>query len=182
MPNTLPMLFTQSMISDLFNGGRVVRVPVKFPVDYSDLSGFRFSDKNGKKWACGKGVDVQQTEQNLVSAKSPIKQGDLIWVRETFCMGRYEEEDAEHPDDRTLYIDDSQDEHQYVIYKHRAVVDGADIDGATWSPSVHMRKALSRLTLLVTHVGIEKSEDTGNYSWVVQFEIIEKNISQVNNS
>jgi hypothetical protein len=175
MSKQIPFILDLDMVSAIKDGGqRVLRKPVEIPLEYSENTGFSFKDKGGTWWACGLGSSERETMDNLVQSISPIKKGDLIWVRETFCEGRIDEIDAEHPDDRHKYIDQSECNTNYIIYRQAALCDGINMDDVKWSPSVHMRKEASRLTLKVTDVELENTDD--RYVWVVKFEVIRANI------
>lgn len=66
------------------------------------------------------------------------KPGDRLWVRETHAPLYCDHEDGEPP----------------VIYR----ADG-EIENATWTPSIHMRREYSRITLEICSVRVERLQD-----------------------
>lgn len=124
-----------------------------------------------KKEPSCKWVSVAQIHDRygfIVSGKSEIEcinelvsyapcplgnKGDLLWVRETFCNGRIDEYDAEHPLDRYLYVDQSS---EGIVYKESCIYEGVNIDDVAWKPSSQMKRSQSRLLLEITNVRIER--------------------------
>lgn len=148
----IPMILKHAMITALLQGRKTqVLLPVQDDVGYSQLAGYSFADKQGKRWACGLGFTESATRDNFCSSRSPYQVGDLIWVRETFCMGSYDETDAEHPADRHLYVEQTQSP-CYVIFQQDATAQQADCKEVLWSPASQMKKDQSRLTLRITRV------------------------------
>jgi hypothetical protein len=160
MNKQVPMIFNQEMVAAILSGLKTVtRRPINYEVKFSEKMGFGFKDKSDTWWMCGLGFSHENTVANFVKSKSHIQAGDLIWVRETFCCGRYEETDAEHPDDRNLYIEQCNDERNYTVYRQEALESKADIDEVLWKPSIHMPKKSSRITLRVKSVSVERIQD-----------------------
>lgn len=63
--------------------------------------------------------------------------GALLWVRETWALGPYDE--------------------PHAIYRATAQMDGWEVGPcARWSPSIHMPRWASRLTLRITDVRVER--------------------------
>ncbi|EMW3082598.1 hypothetical protein AAEX90_001847 [Vibrio cholerae] len=128
----VPMIFNTDMVRALMAGDKVVtRRPAK-NLSFSERVGFIVGE-----WAYGIGWNLRETMNNCIrskSAKCPSKIGDLIYVRETFgCCGV-----------RSVYKADD---------------DGASCMVKKWTPSIHMPRTESRLTLKVTDVRIEKLQD-----------------------
>ncbi|EOX3482088.1 hypothetical protein ACPFUU_001603 [Vibrio cholerae] len=128
----VPMIFNTDMVKALMAGDKVVtRRPAK-NLSFSERVGFIVGE-----WAYGIGWNLRETMNNCIrskSAKCPSKIGDLIYVRETFgCCGV-----------RSVYKADD---------------DGASCMVKKWTPSIHMPRAASRLTLKVTDVRIERVQD-----------------------
>lgn len=140
---TIPMIFNNDMVKAIVSGRKTVtRRPAK-GVTYSERMGFIF---NG--YAHGIGSDHRQTMNNIikrpVKAGCPVNTGDLIYVRETWANA------GANAPELTLYRA-NYPEHVPAHYEN--VPSLYDIK---WTPSIHMPRWASRLTLKVTDVRIEK--------------------------
>ena len=145
----IPMIFGQEMIEALLEGRKTeCRLPVKFAVKLSPTTGFNFQDASGSWWACGLGANDHETMRNFVKAKSPIRVGDLIWARETF---RFFDASVECGCSESPCACPSTGTPLY-----RASHDDGE---SKWMPSVHMPKPVSRMTLKVTSVEVNKLND-----------------------
>lgn len=83
--------------------------------------------------------------KRYIEKKSPYGQpGDHLWVRETWAK-RYVDAD-EHPEDGVMY---------------RA--DGRFVSAPKWTPSTHMPRWASRITLEITAVRVERLQDITEY-------------------
>ncbi|HCE1515498.1 TPA: ASCH domain-containing protein [Vibrio parahaemolyticus] len=143
---TIPMIFNSDMVKALVNGRKTVtRRPAK-GVIYSDRMGFVF---NG--YAHGIGSDHRETMNNIikrpVKAGCPANIGDLIYVRETWA-----DAGANAPE-LTLYKA-NYPEHVPAHYENVP-----SISEIKWTPSIHMPRWASRLTLTVTDVRIETMKE-----------------------
>ncbi len=149
---TIPMIFNQQMVKALMDGRKTTtRRPIKGSPGLDDSGNFIVGDFN-----YGKDINGNPQTKIFTHFKGPCRAGDLIWVRETFCLGRLDEADAEHPADRTLFVDQGCGD-EYYIQKEWAVYMGAEeLDEVKWKPSIHMPRKASRLTLRVTDVRCER--------------------------
>lgn len=147
-----PMIFNTEMVKALLDGRKTVtRRPVK--VDYErGMSGPVVRGKNG---------EVSVLSFAPIAGLCPFGNvGDLIWVRETFCP----DPDCDHDswDDHELsffewnncgcsaaFLPDALKTNEYCLFKAGGFPD------LKWTPSIHMPRWASRLTLLVTDVRIE---------------------------
>ena len=156
---TIPMIFNQQMVKALMDGRKTV---TRRPLKNQPIKNGAFWDF---KWGAASSLDYLPIVAGHATANAaPFKVGDLIWVRETFCFGRLDEADAEHPADRTLFIDQGCG-NEYYIQKEWAVYKGVEeLDEVKWKPSIHMPRKASRLTLRVTDVRCEKLSETTNES------------------
>lgn len=68
--------------------------------------------------------------------------GDRLWVRETFAWCNHE---GEQPSDEVL---------THVLF--RADGEARDVDSLRWTPSIYMPRQISRISLAVTSVGVER--------------------------
>ena len=149
---TIPMIFNQQMVNALMDGRKTTtRRPIKGSPGLDDSGNFIVGDFN-----YGKDINGNPQTKIFTHFKGPCRAGDLIWVRETFCLGRLDEADAEHPADRTLFVDQGCGD-EYFIQKEWAVYKGVEeLDEVKWKPSIHMPRKASRLTLRVTGVRCER--------------------------
>lgn len=100
---------------------------------------------------------VSNEDQGFVSPFGAI--GDQLWVRETFCIGKYEAEDkSPEYGGEELYISQCFGDND-VIYKQHAVDIGCNLLEATWKPSIHMPRSPARIILEVTDVRVERLND-----------------------
>lgn len=80
----------------------------------------------------------ERHDHGCISLPCPYGEpGDLLWVRETFCL-----RDPEHHPERGYWY---------------AATD--DVDEPRWSPSIHMPRAASRITLLITDVRVQRLQE-----------------------
>lgn len=195
-----PMIFNTEMVKALMAGNKTVtRRPVK--VDYErGMNGPVVRGKNG---------EVSVLSFAPTAGLCPFGNfGDLIYVRETFCIGKVDENDAEHPDDRYLFVSQCKGDNSYIP-KQWLLDAGISIEDVTFKPSIHMPRHASRITLKVTDVRIEKLNDLrksdvqvkkegfenwphfkhvwesiygqsnpNDYVWVIEFEVISQNVDK----
>lgn len=81
--------------------------------------------------------------------------GDRLWVRETWCIGRIDETDAEHPLDRHQYVEQTSTD-DCLLYKADCLSEGVNISEVVWRPSIHMPRASCRIILEITNVRVER--------------------------
>ena len=148
-----PMIFNTEMVKALLDGRKTVtRRPVK--VDYErGMNGPVVRGKNG---------EVSVLSFAPIAGLCPFGNvGDLIWVRETFCP----DPDCDHDswDDHELsffewnncgcsaaFLPDALKTNEHCLFKAGGFPD------LKWTPSIHMPRWASRLTLKVTEVRIER--------------------------
>ncbi len=204
----VPMIFNTEMVKVLLDGRKTVtRRPMKkqpedsgdgfdwWPSDYHQ-SMLRVS--NIESVECN---DKRQFLKDCISEASPFGSiGDLIYVRETFCN----QPCANAPELTVYKAGYPQSE---LLSRYESVMPEHDIK---WTPSIHMPRWASRLTLKVTDVRIEILNDLrknkeqikkegfeswpqfkhvwesiygqshpNDYVWVIEFEVIHKNVDQV---
>lgn len=163
----VPMIFNTEMVQALVDGRKsVTRRPVKLS-PHSLKQGVTLKDIV-KVW--------RSKEEHLFSAvlndnfdhvgtfSVPCRTGDLIYVRETFCA----DPDCDHDswdyhemsyqewigcECSPAFLPDELKNHEHCIYKASGVSD------IRWTPSIHMPRWASRLTLEITGVRIEQLSD-----------------------
>ncbi|RCS70138.1 ASCH domain-containing protein [Vibrio casei] len=136
---TIPMIFNTEMVKALLDGRKTVtRRPIKMPMRDRDI-GCELSPR-----------EVSAEIDNGLFLNSPYCIGDLIWVRETFCYSINEDGSTIDSNGNPCLSRDSE------LFYRASPINGLD---ATWTPSIHMPKSASRLTLRVTDVRIERVQD-----------------------
>lgn len=148
-----PILFNTEMVRAILSGRKTqTRRAINkkhlalADTDKNDSSYFYVPDKNGD-WL------------HILDTAIPICQkGDLLYVRETFCIGTFEEDPspykeywhiAQYPDSRTVFYKTDTCDGTY-----------SDPDNETkWTPSIHMPKEYARIWLEVTGVRVERLQD-----------------------
>lgn len=155
----LPMIFNTAMVQALLDGRKgQTRRPInlkRWPIDFiggagdklNDPSCFGFEDLDSGGWWLLKAGNGEN------QIPTPVSTGDLIYVRETFCKV----DDTEHGED--VWVD-YRATPKYSS-EHPA---GWDCDpdnpyALKWKPSIHMPRELSRITLKVTSVRVERVQD-----------------------
>ncbi|HHF3145282.1 TPA: hypothetical protein ACPJ10_001698 [Vibrio diabolicus] len=152
----IPMIFNTEMVTALLDGRKTVtRRPIK------RFGEFNFVVENGQT------KDRYVTDENNPHQKwlkFPINIDDLIYVRETFCP----DPDCDHDswDDHELsffewnnsgcsaaFLPDALKTNEHCLFKAGGFSD------LKWTPSIHMPRWASRLTLRVTDVRIERVKD-----------------------
>jgi len=145
-----PILFSGPMVRALLDGRKTqTRRAIKAP---TARGGFILSFNHGIP-EFNFGPDDRKPNGDLRWHSCPYGQpGDLLWVRETF---------SQHP--------------QFADLAYKADDDGdgfEDSDGFLWepkySPSIHMPRALSRLTLRITDVRVQRLQECSNEDAVAE--------------
>ncbi|HCG7649457.1 TPA: hypothetical protein NJ443_003685 [Vibrio parahaemolyticus] len=152
----IPMIFNTEMVKALLDGRKTVtRRPIK------RIGEFNFVVENGQT------KERYVTDENNPHQKwlkFPINIDDLIYVRETFCP----DPDCDHDswDEHELsffewnncgcsaaFLPDALKTNEHCLFKAEGFPD------LKWTPSIHMPRWASRLTLRVTNVRIERVQE-----------------------
>ncbi|EHA9179289.1 hypothetical protein ABN68_001587 [Salmonella enterica subsp. enterica serovar Adabraka] len=139
--NERGMIFNGEMVRAILEGRKTqTRRPVKPQPELTERSGFSW---NGVVF--GSGSDDRETNRNFAHVKCPFgKPGDRIWVRETWA-----EAGASAPDLK-LYRANYP---AHVPTHYENVPPAEDV---RWTPSIHMPRWASRITLEITDVRVER--------------------------
>ncbi|ECG7132949.1 hypothetical protein E6W93_08665 [Salmonella enterica subsp. enterica serovar Uppsala] len=135
------MIFNAEMVRAILEGRKTqTRRPVKPQPELTERSGFSW---NGVVF--GSGSDDRETNRNFAHVKCPFgKPGDRIWVRETWA-----EAGASAPDLK-LYRANYP---AHVPTHYENVPPAEDV---RWTPSIHMPRWASRITLEIIDVRVER--------------------------
>lgn len=141
-----PILFSGPMVRAILDGRKTQtrRVLKPQPETRYNTDG-EFGQRTGWLWNSG-GPGVEGCWHGMESLPTPYAPGDRLWVRETWGHN---------------YFDDGQ-HRAWKIPVYRADKNGVPMDNdieQPWLPSTHMPRCVSRLTLEVTDVGIERVQD-----------------------
>ena len=131
-----PILFSAPMVEAILAGTktmtrRIVKPP---PPELTDGSARMYQHGDGWRYD---GCNYKGDDHERCPYGAP---GDLLWVRETWAR-------VGHPE-RTVFRAERADDYQWSA-----------APGFRWSPSIHMRRGLSRIDLEVTAVRVERLHD-----------------------
>lgn len=172
-----PILFSAPMVAALLEGRktqtrRIINPQPPKPsairsCNYSDSTGYQPPGSNKKGYELIFDIETG-TIKEIKHCPFGVA-GDLLWVRETFCLeSTYEYHHlARAPKDRPYKIVNYSDEGEsFIIPHYRAtepepnivpydLEDGLD-DRTRWKPSIFMPRWASRLTLEITNIRAEE--------------------------
>jgi hypothetical protein len=154
-----PMIFNTEMVKAILEGKKTVtRRPAK-NLSFSERMGFAVGE-----FAYGLGFDLRETMNNCIkskSAKCPAQIGDLIYVRETFLLGRIFDYDSGHPASDYFYVEQVQDISE----------EQAEKEGCSNFPSYrgHFEEIWN---------SIYQNWKENPYVWVIEFEVIHQNVDK----
>jgi len=143
-----PILFSSSMVRALLDGRKTQtrRIVKKQISDIHKFQGWIIESTDKKRDGCASwGIGDGALVYDLIVAKCPYgKQGDRLWVRETFKQYNW-----------------------IISYKADGnwISDFNDIDNFNphenikWKPSIHMPRSASRILLEITGVRVERLKD-----------------------
>ncbi|MEY0288107.1 hypothetical protein AB7303_03675 [Providencia rettgeri] len=126
------------------------------------------TQKSGFKWKgglFGAGSDDRETNRNFAHKKCPLgKVGDRLWIRETWMPDAPRDGtwgDIEFygcKDSKLSMIPERFRKPEHCI--HRASWKGSELVG--WTPSIHMPRWASRITLEITDVRVERLQEASD--------------------
>ncbi len=131
-----PILFNTEMVRAIQNGTKTVTRRVAFP--NADLHEFKHKDYPNGWWYRGRVAKSWDSIVHCIEREKPCKYkiGDILYVRETWCKGKFRGEEEQ--------------------YYYRA---DNKIPYCEWHPSIHMPKEAARIFLRVTNVRVEQLQD-----------------------
>ena len=152
-PRERPILFSGPMIRAILEGRKTqTRRVVTSIAGKGRIRELHRSDTPGYDLAfrdsCGRWNDMRFAD---VAARSPFGvPGVRLWVRETWCFAHPEY----HDQAEGVRRGDRPVRDEMPWWCHYAATD--DVDEPKWSPSIHMPRWASRITLRVTSVRVER--------------------------
>lgn len=122
-----------------------------------------------KKWGLdrepylhnGKWYYDEQTavdDSRTIELKPKYQPGDILYVRETWCEGKIDQEDLPDGFNGECYVSQCAGDTNH-IHKEYCIRNNICIDEVTWRPSIHMPKEAARIWLKVTNVRVERLWD-----------------------
>jgi hypothetical protein len=155
-----PILFSAPMVCAILEGRKTqtrricayqnfrVEDNIKHPQWGPDLRMLMADSKDGTRVIVGNPDDTPEHALSIISCPHG-KPGDRLWVRETFGW-------ATGAGKRLVYRADGEEPKQW-FYPNET------IKGMKWSPSIHMPRWASRLTLEITGVRVERLQEISGY-------------------
>lgn len=149
-----PILFNTEMTKAILDGKKTVtRRVVKYE------KGFARNIEKVIKGKCAFGVGLFDFVSRMrVSKIPPYKIGDVLWVRETWGIGGFNDDNMEMF--ITYRADDSTSRIKLSEAKYDNYYSGITGSESDWRPSIHMPKEAARIFLKVTDVMVERLQDT----------------------
>lgn len=128
------MIFNGEMVRAILDGSKTQTRRVMKPQPANDIERGTFPNAEAYGW-------VSSLKHKFGSATAHFcpfgKPGDRIWVRETWTHDSIDAENGSYSPD------------------YRATANGQPLDGR-WTPSIHMPRWASRITLEITNVGVQR--------------------------
>lgn len=128
------MIFNGEMVRAILDGSKTQTRRVMKPQPANDIERGTFPNAEAYGW-------VSSQKHKFGSATAHFcpfgKPGDRIWVRETWTHESIDAENGSYSPD------------------YRATANGQPLDGR-WTPSIHMPRWASRITLEITNVGVQR--------------------------
>ena len=138
-----PILFNTEMVRAILDGKKTcTRRIVKGAIPDDAMWGYTMFTPKG----CVSCRGVYADEDGEKFFRLPYQQGDILYVRETWCKGSWMNEK-----ERYYYKADDNDFH------------------CVWHPSIHMPKEAARIWLRVTDVRAERLQECGE-GWCIDIE------------
>ncbi len=148
LKNAKPILFNTEMVRAILDGRKTEtrRLPSK-----------RIEDKwlNYEEWVTAAALpgSTSLTEKEFYEEYPPYRPGDILYVRETWCL-RFDGEKYFYKADKHT----PREEKRLIDYDH-----------VSWKPSIHMPKEAARIFLKVTNVRVELLQECGK-GWCLDIE------------
>lgn len=153
MSRVLPILFNTEMVTVILDEKKTVTRRVAKNIRLFGKAKCRYFDvlKHGK-WT------GPMSEELVILNEAPYKIGDILYVRERFCIGEivYGEETDGSAEPYVI-----QPGHNYIPYEY-CIRNRIGVEDVKWRPSIHMPKERARIWLKVTDVHAERLRDITN--------------------
>lgn len=154
-----PILFNTEMVRAILDGRKTVtrRIIKPYP---NGAHAIIDCEDNIWYFMCGVMDESGRCFDWSVAVKQPYQIGDILYVRERFCMGRIDS--GEEADGTSaLYVSQCAGEADCIPYEY-CVRNKIGIDDVVWKPSLHMPKEAARIFLKVTGIRAEQLHNITN--------------------
>ena len=145
MDRELPIIFSTAMVRAILEGKKTQTRRVLLPQPRNGVRNSPFV-KSGLEDLHGYKI------------KPSYYPGDRLYVRESFCLGKIEEEDLADGYTGQLYVSQCINENDFIP-KEYCLSSDICIEEVTWKPSIHMPKKNTRIWLEVTGVKCTRLQD-----------------------
>ena len=165
-----PILFNQEMVKAILDNRKsCTRRLVKPQPRESQIHKLGYCI-DGDKRDIGKfGFGSNEHGGHVKFVSVPFEVGDILYVRETFAVGKIESGEESDGSER-LYISQCDGEND-IIPKEYAIRNNIGVDNVIWKPSLFMPKEAARIFLKVTDVRVERLQD------ITEEQVIKEGIS-----
>lgn len=144
MSRVLPILFNTEMVRAILDGRKTVTRRICKDGNIYTVPDMDFYDADKRTYAVHNYADKEHRVQLSTAERScPICPGDILYVRETWCL-RYDREKYFYKADKNT----PREEKRLIDY-----------DVVFWKPSIHMPKEAARIWLKVTDVRVERLQE-----------------------
>lgn len=146
-----PIIFNADMVRAVLDGRKTQTRRIITPQPkLTERSGFEW-----KGYLFGAGSDDRETNRNFAHVKCPFGAvGDRLWVRETFRV-------HSRATDVATLVYKASEQQSWTQQTHRVPIEKCNKPAVvdTWTPSIHMPRWASRITLEITGVRVERMYD-----------------------
>lgn len=137
-----PILFTSPMIRAILDRRKTQTRRIIKPQPYQDGTWWKYDGTRPKaKKATGAISSTADPTQWTLLTNPYGRPGDHLWVKETFQTGNF-----------------AQNEPRGYVYL-ATDAEWEQTEGWKWRPSIHMPRAASRITLLITDIRVQRLHD-----------------------
>ncbi len=139
-----PILFSTEMIEAILIGrkNQTRRTKLLDTLVFDEESGYVFFNKHKVQ------LDIHTWKEDILKYCPYGKVGDVLWVRETFCLMQPYHPEAYYFGYKDGFHSDSEASSKY---------DFSEPD--KWKPSIHMPKEACRIFLRITNIRVERVQD-----------------------
>ena len=158
------IIFNTEMVKAVLDGRRAqFRIPIKLKDNSLVCTGYIFSSTDRKRNSCYSLGKNKECDMEYI--KSKYKADDILYAKETFCVGAYANDGGCETNGYSSKTYVSQCSFDNNIIYYTDAVDECDFsdlekeDLPIWKPSVHLKQKDARIFLKITNVRVERLQD-----------------------